>query len=87
MNNIEAFIKNKIAETGDNLTRIVETDPELFGTLQNLSAKLKTGNIRYQEAKRIAEICGYRIEWRKTKLTEGMGSAALLLLAKCVLWK
>ncbi len=33
--------------------------------LQNLSNKLTKGTIKYSEVKKIAEIIGYEIEWKK----------------------
>ena len=33
--------------------------------LQNLSNKLTKGTIRYSEIKKIADIIGYEIEWKK----------------------
>ncbi len=33
--------------------------------LQNLSNKLKNGTIKYSEVKKIAEITGYEIIWKK----------------------
>lgn len=33
--------------------------------LQNLSNKLAKGTIRYSEIKKIADIIGYEIEWKK----------------------
>ena len=33
--------------------------------LQNLSNKLAKGTIKYSEVKKIAEIIGYEIEWKK----------------------
>lgn len=32
---------------------------------QHFSNKLRNGTLKYEEAKKIAEICGYKIDWRK----------------------
>lgn len=61
-------IKGYIAKSGWSMTDVVakmnEDLPEgKKTTVQNISNKLSRGTIKYVEAKKIADITGYKIEW------------------------
>lgn len=70
MLNIRNEIKSYIASSGWTLTNIVKEmnktrSEEDQTTTQNISNKLTRGTIKYAEILEIAEIIGYKIEWRK----------------------
>lgn len=73
MGDIRNEIKAYIAKSGWTITDIVKEinkrnvdNPEYKETTsQNLSNKLSRGTIKYSEAKEIADIIGYKIEWTK----------------------
>ena len=62
-------IKSEIAKSGWTLTDIVKEfnrlHPDSPTTPQNISNKLTRGTLKYAEAKRIAEIIGCHIEWKR----------------------
>jgi len=66
--NIKEEIKSIIVKSGISMTDVVDTLNKKYcrkDTVQNLSAKLTRGTIKYREAQEIAEVLGYRIEWVK----------------------
>lgn len=66
MGDIRNEIKSYIAKSGWSIVDIVKVLNEKYGTnatSQNLSNKLSRGTIKYVEAKQIAEIIGFKIEW------------------------
>lgn len=68
MGDIRNEIKSYIAKSGWTIVDIVKALNEKYGTdttSQNLSNKLTRGTIKYIEAKQIAEIIGFDIEWIK----------------------
>lgn len=60
-------IKSYIVASGWKLVDVVERlkDYGIDTTPQALSNKLTRDTLRYSEAKAIAEICGYSLEWTK----------------------
>ena len=50
-------------QMGEVANRLSERKSKV--ALQNLSNKLTKGTIKYSEVKKIAEIIGYEIEWKK----------------------
>lgn len=73
LGDIRNEIKSYVVMSGWTITDIVKEinkrhvgDPEYKETTsQNLSNKLSRGTIKYSEAKEIAEIIGFKIEWTK----------------------
>lgn len=66
-------IKSYIVKSGWTITNIVHALNEKHNTndtSQNLSNKLSRGTIKYSEAKQIAEIIGFKIEWTQKKIEE-----------------
>ena len=68
MESIRNEIKSYIAKSGWTLTDIVKElnknrSEEEQTTSQNISNKLTRGTLKYSEAKEIANIIGYKIEW------------------------
>ena len=65
-------IKSIIIKSGWTMSAVVKALNDKHGrdyTVQNLSNKLSRNTLRYREAKEIAEILGYSIEWLpKTQL-------------------
>lgn len=65
--NIRNEIKSQIAKSGWTLTDIVKEmnklHPDESTTTQNISNKMARGTLKYSEAKEIAKIIGYEIEW------------------------
>lgn len=58
--NFEFILKGKLAENGLNVRKLaamLDMSPE------NLHQKLKRGSINYDNAQKIAELLGYKIEW------------------------
>lgn len=73
MGDIRNEIKSYIAKSGWTITDIVKALNEKYNTdttSQNLSNKLSRGTIKYSEAKQIAEVIGYKIEWLKQEKVE-----------------
>lgn len=67
---IKNELKSYIVRSGFTMTEIVEKINEKYDrndTVQNLSNKLGRGTIKYSEAKEIADIIGYNIEWIKNE--------------------
>ena len=64
---IKDEIKGHIALSGWQMGEVADRLSERKSkvALQNLSNKLKKGTIKYSEVKKIAEITGYEIEWKK----------------------
>ncbi len=63
---IKDDIKAIIVKSGWTMSDIVKSLNEKYNrqdSVQNLSAKLSRGTIKYREALEIAEIIGYNIEW------------------------
>lgn len=60
---IKGYITLSGWQMGEVANRLSERKSRV--ALQNLSNKLTKGTIKYSEVKRIAEIIGYEIEWRK----------------------
>ncbi|HHV25973.1 MAG TPA: LLM class flavin-dependent oxidoreductase [Tissierellia bacterium] len=63
---IKNEIKSYIVRSGYTMTEIVNMINKKYNkndTVQNLSNKLSRGTIRYSEAKEIAEVIEYKIEW------------------------
>jgi len=60
-------IKSQIAKSGWTLTDIVKEMNKLHPneptTSQNISNKLTRGTLKYSEAREIANIIGFKIEW------------------------
>lgn len=64
-------IKSYIVLSGYTMTEIIEMLNIKYNrndTVQNLSNKLSRGTIKYSEAKEIADITGYNINWNKKDL-------------------
>lgn len=60
----EFILKGKLAENGLNMRKLafmLNMSPE------NLHQKVKRGSISYDNAQKIAELLGYKIEWIKSK--------------------
>lgn len=58
--NFEFILKGKLAENGLNVRKLaamLDMSPE------NLHQKLKRGSISYDNAQKIADLLGYKIEW------------------------
>ncbi|MCT4542844.1 MAG: LLM class flavin-dependent oxidoreductase [Vallitalea sp.] len=55
-------IKYYVWSSGFEMQQIAE---KLGMSKQQFNNKLSQGTLRYSEAKRIAEICGYRMKWEK----------------------
>lgn len=71
LNAVRNEIKAYIAQSGWTLTDIVRelnVRHKEQTTTQNISNKLTRGTIKYSEVKEIADIIGYRIEWRAKEL-------------------
>ncbi|MEY8416345.1 LLM class flavin-dependent oxidoreductase [Tissierella praeacuta] len=67
---IKNEIKSYIVLSGYTMTEIVEMINKKYNrndTVQNLSNKLARGTIKYSEAKEIADVIGYEIEWSKSE--------------------
>lgn len=65
---IKEDIKAVIVKSGWTMSDIVKALNERHGrndSVQNLSAKLSRGTLKYREAVEIAEVIGYSIEWVK----------------------
>ena len=60
---IKGYITFSGWQMGEVANRLSERKSKV--ALQNLSNKLTKGTIKYSEVKKIAEIIGYEIEWRK----------------------
>lgn len=60
---IKGYITLSGWQMGEVANRLSERKSKV--ALQNFSNKLTKGTIRYSEVKRIAEIIGYEIEWKK----------------------
>ncbi|MBE5813048.1 MAG: LLM class flavin-dependent oxidoreductase [Clostridiales bacterium] len=60
-------VKGHIALSGWRMGEVADRLSERKSkvALQNLSNKLAKGTIKYSEVKKIAEIIGYEIEWKK----------------------
>lgn len=56
-------IKAKIVESGKTMSEVAEAIE--IGSLQNLSQKMSRETLKYTEAEKIAEFCGYEIVWKK----------------------
>lgn len=56
-------IKAKIIESGKTMSEVAEKIE--IGSLQNLSQKMSRETLKYTEAEKIADVCGYEIIWRK----------------------
>jgi hypothetical protein len=59
-------IKSIIVKSGWSMSDIVRALNEKYNrndSIQNLSAKLSRGTLKYKEAQEIAEIIGFTIEW------------------------
>jgi len=70
-NTIGNEIRSYIALSGWTLQNIVKAvnskrPPEEQTTPQNISNKLTRGTLKYSEAKEIAEVIGFKIDWVKT---------------------
>lgn len=67
------IVKIKISESVGTMSQVVEKAEGALGTLPNLSKKLSRGTLKYTEAEKIADICGYEIVWEKKleKKSEG----------------
>ena len=73
MGDIRNEIKSYIVKSGWTITNIVIALNEKYNTnttSQNLSNKLSRGTIKYIEAKQIAEIIGFKIEWIELEKAE-----------------
>ncbi len=71
LNAVRNEIKAYIAQSGWTLTDIVRelnVRHKEQTTTQNISNKLTRGTIKYSEVKEIADIIGYRVEWRAKEL-------------------
>lgn len=64
---IKDEVKGYITLSGWQMGEVAEklSDGKSKVALQNLSNKLTKGTIKYSEVKKIAEIIGYEIEWKK----------------------
>lgn len=64
---IKDEVKGYITLSGWQMGEVAEKlgDGKSKVALQNLSNKLTKGTIKYSEVKRIAEMIGYEIEWKK----------------------
>lgn len=64
---IKDEVKGYITLSGWQMSEVAEklSNGKSKVALQNLSNKLTKGTIKYSEVKRIAEIIGYEIEWKK----------------------
>lgn len=63
---IKGDIRALIIKSGWTMSGIVKALNEKYNrndSIQNLSAKLSRGTIKYREALEIAEVIGYKIEW------------------------
>ncbi len=60
---IKGYITLSGWQMGEVADRLSERKSKV--ALQNLSNKLTKGTIKYSEVKKIAEIIGYEIEWKK----------------------
>lgn len=60
---IKGYITLSGWQMGEVANRLSERKSRV--ALQNLSNKLTKGTIKYSEVKKIAEIIGYEIEWKK----------------------
>jgi len=58
----EFILKGKLAENGLNMRKLA---PMLDMSPENLHQKIKRGSITYDNAQKIAELLGYKIEWIK----------------------
>jgi hypothetical protein len=58
-------IKKEIKSSGLSMRKVALLLNEKYGkgTVQNLSAKIKRGTLKYYEAESIANIIGKNIEW------------------------
>ena len=63
-------IKARIVEAGRTMSDVVKelntkrpTDKQI--SAQNLSNKLSRETLKYKEAQEIAEVIGYKIEWKR----------------------
>lgn len=62
-NEIKGYITFSGWQMGEVANRLSERKSKV--ALQNLSNKLTKETIRYSEVKKIADILGYEIEWKK----------------------
>lgn len=60
---VKGYITLSGWQMGEVANRLSERKSNV--ALQNLSNKLAKGTIRYSEIKKIADIIGYEIEWKK----------------------
>lgn len=60
---VKGYITLSGWQMGEVANRLSERKSKV--ALQNLSNKLTKGTIKYSEVKKIAEIIGYEIEWKK----------------------
>ena len=60
---VKGYITLSGWQMGEVADRLSERKSKV--ALQNLSNKLTKGTIKYSEVKKIAEITGYEIEWKK----------------------
>ena len=60
---VKGYITLSGWQMGEVANRLSERKSRV--ALQNLSNKLTKGTIKYAEVKKIAEIIGYEIEWKK----------------------
>lgn len=68
--NVRNIIKSYAAINGITMTEIItllNKKNDSKDTVQNLSAKLARGTIKYSEVKDIADILGYDIKWVSKK--------------------
>ena len=66
-------IKALIIKQGWTMRGVVEELNRIYGRhdkVQNLSAKLKRGTIKFREVEEILEVIGYHIEFSKGKTSE-----------------
>ncbi|HMM22765.1 MAG TPA: hypothetical protein PKA10_18760 [Selenomonadales bacterium] len=65
---IEFLLKKQIAGAGSNVSDTVRQLNEQYGTAdtpQTVTRQLKQGNIPFWKVRRIADVLGYEIVWRK----------------------
>lgn len=70
MVNLRDEIKSIIIKSGWTMSDVVKALNEKHNrndSVQNLSNKLGKETLRYKEAKDIAEVIGYEIEWKPKK--------------------